>query len=139
MLICLVLLLKTRTSIWSDMEIGNIITVQGTEYIIRDIILTNSPNEFEFILSKLEKEEIERDIFGKLWYGFWFLVYYPIMDKIRKFWNERRVPDKDLPSITDQPCQCSKCGWSGTVWDTESIDDDGNLGCPECLMVIEVI
>ncbi len=50
----------------------------------------------------------------------------------------RYYDDKSLPSITDQPCQCGACEWSGTVWDTESIDDDGNLGCPECLTVIEV-
>lgn len=47
--------------------------------------------------------------------------------------------ETDLPSITNQPCQCSKCGWTGIVWDTESIDDDGNLGCPECSTVIEVL
>lgn len=45
-----------------------------------------------------------------------------------------------LPTITDQPCKCSNCGWTGIVWDCEGdVDGDGNLGCPECLMVVEVI
>jgi hypothetical protein len=45
----------------------------------------------------------------------------------------------ELTRITDQPCLCSKCGWSGTVWDCEGdVDGDGNLGCPECLEIIEV-
>ncbi len=56
-----------------------------------------------------------------------------------KFIVEKINGKKSLSSITDQPCQCSECGWTGTVWDTESVEDDGNLGCPECLIVIEVL
>jgi hypothetical protein len=47
---------------------------------------------------------------------------------------------RDLPSIGDQVCLCSNCGWMGTVYDCESdIDGDGSLGCPECETVIVVI
>ncbi len=45
----------------------------------------------------------------------------------------------EMPRITDQPCKCPGCHWTGTVWDCEGdIDGDGNLGCPECLTIIEV-
>jgi hypothetical protein len=50
------------------------------------------------------------------------------------------LKNEALPRITDQPCQCLQCGWIGTVWDCEGdIDDDGSLGCPECLAIIEVV
>lgn len=43
-----------------------------------------------------------------------------------------------LRSITDQRCRCA-CGWAGTVWDCEGdVDEDGSLGCPECLQVVTV-
>lgn len=46
---------------------------------------------------------------------------------------------RDLPSITEQPCRCGRCGWTGTVWDCEGdVDGDGSLGCPECLAAVEV-
>jgi hypothetical protein len=46
---------------------------------------------------------------------------------------------EQLPRVTDFPCQCPRCDWSGTVWDCEGdVDGDGGLGCPECLKVIEV-
>lgn len=50
----------------------------------------------------------------------------------------KHINNKDLPSITEQPCHCP-CGWVGTVWDCEGdVDGDGNLGCPNCLEVVEV-
>ena len=42
-------------------------------------------------------------------------------------------------NITSVPCKCIECNWTGTVWDCEGdVDGDGNLGCPECLTIIEV-
>lgn len=44
-----------------------------------------------------------------------------------------------LMKITDAPCQCI-CGWSGKVEECEpDIDGDGNLGCPNCLLVVSVV
>lgn len=51
----------------------------------------------------------------------------------------RTGDSKPLPHITDQPCQCSNCDWSGIVWDCESDEETGDLLCPECLTAIEAM
>lgn len=52
----------------------------------------------------------------------------------------RRLSRGRLPSITEQPCQCDNCGWSGVVLDCEGdVDGEGSLGCPQCLKVVEVV
>lgn len=62
-----------------------------------------------------------------------------IRDWIRFVRNYDRL-GYGLPRITDQQCQCLACGWVGTVYDCEGdIDDDGSLGCPECLNIVEVM
>lgn len=51
----------------------------------------------------------------------------------------RRRSSGRLPSITEQPCRCDDCGWSGVVLDCEGdVDGEGSLGCPQCLKVVEV-
>lgn len=43
------------------------------------------------------------------------------------------------PRITDTFCDCD-CGWTGTVGNClPDIDGDGGLGCPRCLVTIEVV
>jgi len=43
-----------------------------------------------------------------------------------------------MRSIGSVRCICKKCGWWGTVSETEpDVDGDGGLGCPQCLAVIE--
>jgi hypothetical protein len=66
--------------------------------------------------------------------GFVFRVWRD--GQVKRKWKK----SKSLPRITDQPAKCVKCGWIGTVWDCEGdVDRNGNLGCPECLEIIEVI
>jgi hypothetical protein len=51
------------------------------------------------------------------------------------------VTEKDIQPgyITDVPCRCMKCGWTGTVWACEpDIDREGSLGCPNCGYIISV-
>jgi hypothetical protein len=44
-----------------------------------------------------------------------------------------------LTSIGDYPATC-QCGWSGTVDECiPDVDGRGNLGCPKCEKVINVI
>jgi len=43
-----------------------------------------------------------------------------------------------VEKITDVKVRCPKCGWRGTIGDCEpDVDGDGNLGCPECLTVVD--
>ena len=44
-------------------------------------------------------------------------------------------------SICDVSCICPGCGWTGTVEECESNDDedsDGELCCPKCLTFVVV-
>ena len=49
------------------------------------------------------------------------------------------APTEELPRIGSVGCSC-KCGWRGVVDDMiPDIDGDGNLGCPKCLGLIQVM
>ncbi len=51
----------------------------------------------------------------------------------------KTVNNSVRPRITDVLCECS-CGWRGIVYDCEpDVDGDGNLGCPRCLKIVEVV
>ena len=42
---------------------------------------------------------------------------------------------RHLPSITEIPCTCMECEWTGVTGDCEAdIKGDGELGCPVCFM-----
>lgn len=44
-----------------------------------------------------------------------------------------------LPKIGDVPARC-ECGWKGAVDDClPDVDSQGNLGCPECEQVINIV
>lgn len=59
---------------------------------------------------------------------------------ITGIYNRRKeAPPKTLQSIGSVACVCSKCNWQGCVYDCEpDVDNDGSLGCPECLTIIDV-
>lgn len=83
----------------------------------------------------------------KYQYHKWLDIIMVTGDAVKTFISDFRVFVKDyekygrdLPSITEQRCECLNCGWSGTVWDCEAdVDEDGSLGCPVCLEIIEVV
>ncbi len=50
------------------------------------------------------------------------------------------VNNSVLPRITDAPCECSFCSWQGIVQDCmPDVNSEGDLRCPRCQSVIEVI
>ncbi len=63
-----------------------------------------------------------------------------VVDGICAGVQARRRRSRGRPSITEQPCRCGDCGWSGVVLDcVGDVDGEGSLGCPECLKVVEVM
>jgi hypothetical protein len=44
-----------------------------------------------------------------------------------------------LRRITEVPCECPACGWSGLTGNTEpDVDGDGSLGCPRCHTIVTI-
>jgi len=38
-----------------------------------------------------------------------------------------------MQRITEVPCYCPQCAWSGVTGEAEpDVDGDGSLGCPKC-------
>ena len=45
-----------------------------------------------------------------------------------------------MQSILDEKLKCPKCGQIITVGDADpDIDGDGSLGCPDCLVVLQLV
>ena len=44
-----------------------------------------------------------------------------------------------MQTVTNIACGCPRCDWVGCVGDCyPDIDDDGSLGCPHCLAVVNI-
>ncbi len=68
-------------------EVGDTLEYENNTYIIDDIKYIDHKKSL-LILSAAP--EIKRSAIERKWYEFWFLVYYPLMERLKNKWKRKR-------------------------------------------------